>query len=134
MNSQNTKWSKITDKIPQRYPFLMVDDIICISKDKIRTKKAVSYGDYMLSSGTFFLENMAQSASALLGGGDKKYDNMYLASIDSAKIMRVPRAGERIETEVVIVVAAGSLIRVSAVSYGADSEKLAEAVMVLYAS
>lgn len=138
MNALKSECSTIMEWLPQRYPFLLVDCVVELEEEYIRTRKCVSAEDYLKESGSYLIENMAQSASALFGyrnrNSNQNIKNMYLAAIDEARIERLPYVGEVIETEVNVVIAVGTLARVRAVSYGEKHKKIGEAGLVLYIS
>lgn len=138
MDDLKPEYNTIMEWLPQRYPFLLVDCVIEVEEEYIRTRKCVSAGDYLKESGNYLIENMAQSASALFGyrnrNSNRIIENMYLAAIEEAEINRLPCVGEVIETEVNVVIAIGTLARVKAVSYGENHKKIGEAGLVLYIS
>ena len=101
--------------IPQSYPFLLIDRILQASEHHILTERSVSEGDLLTASGSYLLENMAQSASALLGFRyhDAPPDLLYLAEIRSARICCCPSPGDSVRTDVSISLAVGGFARVS---------------------
>ena len=102
-------------QIPQSYPFVLVDRILELSEDHIRTERSVSEGDLLAVSGSYLIENMAQSSSALLGFRyrDDPPDRLYLADIKSAQIRFCPSPGDYIRTDVSIQLAVGGFAKVS---------------------
>lgn len=138
MSWQNGNLSDLRELVPQRPPFLFVDGISELSEEQILTEKLITAGDYVTLSGSFLVEHMAQSASALFGYRfrEKHCEHMYLAGIDEARIFRMLRPGETVYTEVSVVIAAGSLARVKCKSYVTtelgEQELVASAVLILY--
>lgn len=123
--------------LPQRPPFLLVDRIRELSEERICTERAVTTEDFLTVSGNYLIENMAQSASALFGYRrliqKRNYEHMYLAAIDESLISRLPEPGDRLVTEIEVVITAGSLARVKGKSYLED-EVVATSTLVLYVS
>lgn len=109
------KYESYPLQIPQAYPFVLVDRISEVSENHIRTERSVSEGDLLTISGSYLLENMAQSASALLSFRyrDDPPDLLYLAEIRSAQIRCCPSPGDCIRTDVSIQLAVGGFARVS---------------------
>lgn len=138
MNGQNGNRYDVRDLIPQRYPFLLVDCILELSDDRILTKKQIADGDYLAISGSFLIEHMAQSASALFGYRfrEKSCEHLYLAGIEDANIVHRSRAGETLFTEVVVVIAVANLAKVQCRSYVhpsmAEQDMAGFATLVLY--
>lgn len=98
--------------IPQRPPFVAVDTLLYCDKEVTRTafqvaeKSLFLQGDRLSEAG--MVENMAQSCAVRMG-----YINTYLshdsiklgfiASILNMRIHRLPRVGDRIETEILVL-------------------------------
>lgn len=118
----STKW------IPQRYPFTFIDQIYELSDEYAKSKRVVTTNDSLTLSGSYLIENMVQTASALFGYRNRNQipDEMYLAGIDTATIHRCPKPGECLETEVKLVIAAGKFARVSCQCFvtGTDEPEL----------
>lgn len=102
-------------QIPQAYPFLLVDRIVELSENRVQTERSVSEGDLLAVSENYLLENMAQSASALLGFRYRNNppDLLFLAEIRSSRIHCCPTPGDYIRTDVSIPLAVGGFARAS---------------------
>ena len=133
------------DFMPQRQPFLMIDRILELSRERICTVRKVTEGDCLTASASYMLENMAQSASALFGYRNSKSAETYLAGIETAKVPWLPEPGDAIVTEVEVELAIGNLAKVRCTSQirrqgneikGSEDEEdgKATAVMILYMS
>lgn len=123
--------------IPQRHPFVLIDRIYTLTENYARTGKAITAGDMLTLSGSYLIENMAQSASALFQyrfreampkelpctGAEPSPGEMYLAGIDHAKVKRCPLPGEYLETEVKLVIAIGGLARVTCQCFVVDENR-----------
>lgn len=134
MNNYN-----LLDFILHRPPFLFVDSILDLSDEYVRTQRTITVGDYLIVSGTYVIENMAQSAAALFGyrnrNQKKKCNHMYLASIESAQVERSLREGEILVTEVRVILAIGNWGRVECESFvemGEKREYVANGTLTLY--
>ena len=109
----------VMDWIPQRYPMLYVDTIVRISEEFVCTRRAVTEGDGISVSGTYLLENMAQSAAVLCGYRSRHREStaVYLGNIDHAQVLRCPKAGDCIETEVCLEIAIAGMAKVRCKSF-----------------
>lgn len=101
-------------RLPQSYPFLLIDRILQVSENGILTERSVSEGDPLTASGNYLLENMAQSASAFFGfqHRDTPPDLLYLAEIRNARIHCCPSPGDSVRTDVTLSLAVGGFARV----------------------
>ncbi len=125
-------------QIPQAYPFILVDRILELSENHIKTERSVSEGDLLAVSESYLLENMAQSASALLGFRyrDNLPDLLYLAEVRSSRVRSCPAPGDCIRTDVSLLLAVGGFARVSCHSLirrtpCADWSPIGDAVLTL---
>lgn len=98
----------ITQLIPQRQPFVMVDRIVsCDATDAVAeftVREDNIFLDDMLLSAAGIIENMAQSCAARMGcismmaGGPIKIG--YIGDIRNCTVNRQPRQGEVLTTHV----------------------------------
>lgn len=107
----------ITDLIPQRSPFIMVDRVVSCDGDDTVTEFIVR-GDNIFLDGeklstTGVMENMAQSCAARMGclnmmnGESMKIG--FIGDIRKCAFLKEPRIGERITTFVHVLEDVGSL-------------------------
>lgn len=98
----------IIDYLPQRYPFILVDEILYTDSETTKTSFTVSAGHVLLEGNTLteagIVENMAQTAAA--GEGKKAelanitLNGGYLVSINNLKISTLPAINDRLITEI----------------------------------
>jgi len=99
----------ITSLIPQREPMIMIDKIIGHSDEKtvtsliIRKTNIFVEEDFFRSSG--LMEHIAQSSAARMGMETIKQGKKpllgYIASIKNLSIIRLPKIGETILTDII---------------------------------
>ena len=99
----------ITSLIPQREPMIMIDKIIGHSDEKtvtsliIRKTNIFVEEDFFPSSG--LMEHIAQSSAARMGMETIKQGKKpllgYIASIKNLSIIRLPKIGETILTDII---------------------------------
>ena len=98
--------------IPQRPPFVMVDDILYCDLELCKTEFHIREDNLLVCNGTFLeaglMENMAQSCAARIGYVCVciKHEPIRVGVIGAVKnfhIFRRPRVGEVLQTEVVPV-------------------------------
>ncbi len=107
---------KILDKLPHRYPFLLVDRVLELELNKrIRALKNVSINEPYFQGhfphrpvmpGVLMLEALAQAAALLAfeSTGDGVDENMviYFAGIDGARFKRPVEPGDQLILEVTL--------------------------------
>ncbi len=105
---------KILEVLPHRYPFLLVDRIVEIEKNKrIVGIKNVTYNEpfFMghfpaqpIMPGVLLVEAMAQTGAVLfLYGSEEKGKIVYLAGVDKARFRRPVTPGDQLRIEVSII-------------------------------
>lgn len=110
MISGNMTQTEITAYIPQRAPFVMVDEVLQADEQITRTNFTIREGHLFVNDGHFIepglVENMAQSAGS---GTGYRYQQKgervpvgYIGAIKKLKIDKLPRVGDTITTEVSI--------------------------------
>ena len=98
---------KVTDYLPHRYPFLFVDRVVDISKDKIIAVKNVSTNEHYFTGhfpnepimpGVLIIESLAQTCAILAFKVNNKKPNdgysVYLSGVDKAKFRHPVRPGD----------------------------------------
>ena len=104
-----TSTANITDFIPQRPPFVMIDDIVSADDAVSRTTFTVREGHLFVDGGVFtepgLVENMAQTAAA--GTGYKAQQEGkpapvgFIGALKNLKVDQLPKVGDTLTTDVV---------------------------------
>ena len=104
--------------MPQRYPFLMIDTVLELSRERVCTGKKVTEGDALTVSASYMMENMAQSASVLFGyRSQAACRQTELAGVEEADVPCLPAPGDVVMTEVTVELAVGNLAKVRCESH-----------------
>ncbi len=117
---------EIMERIPHRYPFLLVDRVIDINeeKTKIVAYKNVTVNEQFFNGhfpghpimpGVLVIEGLAQALGVLVMG-DLKDQVPYYASIDNCKFKAPVRPGDKLVYEVEVVRIKGKMIKASGVA------------------
>ncbi|MDR2899978.1 MAG: 3-hydroxyacyl-ACP dehydratase FabZ [Treponema sp.] len=129
--------NEIEQLLPHRTPFLFVDELVEVSKEKITAKHVFTesefffkghFPEYPVVPGVILVETMAQSGGAGLRklgvlGGD---DLFFLASVDKVKFRRQVRPGDEVRSEIENLRVSSRMIKQSGKCYVGD-ELAAEA-------
>lgn len=99
----------VTDYIPQRKPFVMIDAIQAIDDTSVMTVLSPKEDNVLVSDGYFtsggMMENIAQSAAFFAGYSYKQKGEAvplgFITSIKNLKISKFPEVGETLSTKVV---------------------------------
>ncbi|MBN2165422.1 MAG: hypothetical protein JW717_04020 [Marinilabiliaceae bacterium] len=101
----------IEDLVPQRNPFLFVDEVIAYNNNSIITRFEVKDDNILLDRGvlleTALVENMAQSAAALEGfnarvnGCEVKVG--FIGSVKKFNVFEQVKLGDVLETEIKVI-------------------------------
>jgi 3-hydroxyacyl-[acyl-carrier-protein] dehydratase len=127
---------KITDILPHRYPFLMIDGIISRGEDEVITFKNVSYNEPQFQGhfpnnpimpGVLILEGMAQSAGLITLVPGK---TPLFIGADKVRFRRSIKPGDKIIYDVKIVGKHLGMISVEATATVND-ELCAKATLLL---
>lgn len=93
----------------QQPPFRYVDELICYKEGFARTRYTVPYENMLVEDGRFtsagVMEHMAQSSAARVGYEAKYISHIpvhigFIGQIKNFEVIRSPRSGETLETEV----------------------------------
>lgn len=132
------KGKDIERLIPQRYPFVMVDEFEQCGDQQAATALTVRGNNYfVISDGsmaeTGVIEHIAQSCSALAGAKatDGKTPVGMIAEIKHFSISRRPKAGERLETTVTFGLSFGPMTLAHG-STAIGGEPIAEADLKIF--
>ncbi len=102
----------IQDFIPQRPPFIMIDNLIEASKDLFKTDFRILPENIFIENGKLrefaMIENIAQSSSAGLALTKKHPANKkpegYLGAVSKLKLYELPQVNDKIYTIVKLIV------------------------------
>jgi 3-hydroxyacyl-[acyl-carrier-protein] dehydratase len=117
---------EIMERLPHRYPFLLVDRVIEINeeKTKIVAYKNVTINEQFFNGhfpghpimpGVLVIEGLAQALGVLVMG-DLKDAVPYYASIDNCKFKAPVRPGDKLVYEVEIVKIKGKMVKATGVA------------------
>ncbi len=102
---------KVKYLIPQRFPFVMVDELLDYSETSLTSQFLVTSENIFSQKDTFvetgIIEHMAQSVALHTGYQyyllNKKAPTGYIGSIKNVSILRLPKINETLETKIVIL-------------------------------
>jgi 3-hydroxyacyl-[acyl-carrier-protein] dehydratase len=129
---------QIIKLIPHRYPILLVDKVIEVTKDKIVAVKNVTFNephfmghfpDKPIMPGVLIIEAMAQAGAIMVmnsGTFNPEENLVYFMSIDGAKFRKPVIPGDVLELHIKTVQARIPVWKMSAVAK-VDGQKVAEA-------
>ena len=97
----------VTDLLPQKYPFRMVDMLLFADEGRIVTTFLISSKNVLVHEDQFteggMIENMAQSAAAGTGYFFARQNAAipigYIGAVKNVKIIKLARTGDEITTE-----------------------------------
>ena len=102
---------KVKDLIPQKEPFVMVDELLLYTEENLRSRFTVNPANLFVENNFFvesgIIEHMAQSVALHTGYQfflqNKIAPAGYIGSIKNIEINRLPKTGESLETNVEII-------------------------------
>lgn len=124
--------------LPIRFPFLMVDRVLEISKDAIKTLKNVTINEPFFAGhfpnepvmpGSLILEGMAQTAGLLLSTLTQNKTG-YLAGVDEARFRKKVVPGDTLIYEARLIKRRENLSKTH-VTATVNGERVAEAIILL---
>ena len=129
---------EIQNYIPQRPPFVMVDNLLNASAYRFETDFSILPGNIFLDANELrefaLIENIAQSSSVGLAIGNRFKGNSkpdgYLGAISKLKLYGLPRLGDTIYTVVEVLAQFENMFLVKGVNY-LDNRVLMECEMKL---
>ncbi|HBK71976.1 MAG TPA: hypothetical protein DDZ39_10045 [Flavobacteriaceae bacterium] len=97
--------------IPQKYPFVMVDELLHYSHKDVVSSLTISADNIFTKSNTFtepgLIEHMAQTVALHTGYQffllNKPAPTGYIGSIKSVEILKLPRLNDRLITTVTVL-------------------------------
>lgn len=107
------EWS-IDELIPQKAPFVFVDEVLSFSKTEVCTQFKIKEGATLVNKGKLeeaaLIENIAQTAAALEGCNAKANKGQvkvgFIGSVKKLSINRAAKVGEILQTELKIITTA----------------------------
>lgn len=105
-----TSKDNILSLIPQRPPFVMIDELIYSDERMSRTGLLVREDNIFVRDQRFrepgLVENIAQAAAARMGYVSQIENRPvpvgYIGSVKNLEILELPRLGDKLETEIII--------------------------------
>lgn len=108
--------SRVTDLIPHRAPWLLVDRVISVDAEKVEAEKRLSQGDPLVGESLgemLVVEALAQTAACLEGSERGAHRGMLVAA-SGFQFARRPRAGETLSLSAERLAKMGALAKVRA--------------------
>jgi 3-hydroxyacyl-[acyl-carrier-protein] dehydratase len=111
--------SEIKERIPHRYPFLLVDRVTKIEETRLEAYKNVTaneeffnghFPEYPIMPGVLIIEGMAQSLGLLVNKDAEPMTPLF-ASIDGAKFKKQVVPGDKLVYEVEIIMARRGIVK-----------------------
>lgn len=134
-----TALENITDYIPQRAPFVMVDHVLVAEGNISKTSFAVKEDNLFVTNGVFtvpgLVENMAQTAAA--GTGYRYHQNGevvpvgFIGQVKNLKVFTLPKVGDVLNTEITVTHTMLSVHVVQAAVYVGET-KIASCEMKIF--
>ena len=109
--------------LPQRPPFVMIDEFLSYSPETVQTALTVCESNIFFEDGCLsaegLMENFAQTCAARIGYINKyilhKDVNIgYIGAVKNWALNRLPREGERIVTQIDVIQEIGPMVKVKA--------------------
>lgn len=109
--------------LPQRPPFVMIDEFLSYSPETVQTALTVSGGNIFFEDGCLsaegLMENFAQTCAARIGYINKyilhKDVNIgYIGAVKNWVLTRLPREGEKVVTRIDVIQEIGPMVKVKA--------------------
>lgn len=102
---------KVKKLIPQKEPFVMVDELLTYTEDNLKSRFRVASNNIFVEDNYFvesgIIEHMAQSVALHTGYQfflkNKPAPTGYIGSIKNVIINRLPKTGESLETTINII-------------------------------
>ena len=123
--------------IPQRDPFIMVDNLLCAGDGKIETDFLILPGNLFLQDGVLseyaLVENIAQSCAAglrFIAGSGHLPDDGLIGAVSRLKLYGRPVEGDTLHTVVTLLGRFANLVQVKGENY-CHGEKLLECELKL---
>ncbi len=141
MNTLYNHYS-ITDFIPQRAPFIMVDKVIVCEEKLFKTTFEVKEDNLFLEKGILsesaILENIAQTCAAGMGCYSKmntkeEVKTGFIGSINKVEVFAPAHSGDTIHTEVTILQQLGNIFLIEGIAKTEKNQVLVKCQMKIVA-
>lgn len=102
----------ITQYIPQRKPFIMIDELVSCDEGKFETRFEVLADNVLCKDGTLsesaMVENVAQSCAAGFGyiktqSGERGDGLGFIGAVSKLKNHQLPKAGDQLNTQIEVL-------------------------------
>ena len=101
-------FNQVFSLIPQRPPFVMIDELIAAGESDCSTKFLIKPGNILLEGENFsaagLVENIAQTAAARAGylatQQQQPVKKGFIGAVSNLRISRLPRVNEILETDI----------------------------------
>ncbi len=128
----------IESYIPQRVPFIMIDNLVEATNETFKTDFRILPDNIFIENGVFrefgLIENIAQSSSAGLAltkmDAGKKAIEGFIGGISKLKLYELPAVNDTIHTTVTLIAQLENMFLVRGENY-ANGKKLLECEMKL---
>jgi 3-hydroxyacyl-[acyl-carrier-protein] dehydratase len=126
----------ITDYIPHRAPFIMVDNLVQVTKERFESDFYIAEDNVLVKDGFFqeggLIENIAQTCAASFGFIDRAGDGEpaigFIGAVSRLQLFDLPAAGHKINTIVTPTHQLGNIFMVTGRNY-LDGKMLLECEM-----
>ncbi|MGB1268922.1 MAG: hypothetical protein ACPG45_04235 [Flavobacteriaceae bacterium] len=137
MNLLQHTITEVSHLIPQKEPFVMVDSLVFFSETKIVSNFTITLDNIFLKETVFtesgIIENMAQTVALHTGYDffrrDEQPPTGYIGAIKKVNLYGLPKLGETITTEAIILQEFMGVTMVSVKVVNLDGEELATSEM-----
>lgn len=128
----------IEELLPQKTPFVMVDELVHYQSDMAETLFAIKESNVLVKDGVFstsgLLENVAQTSAARIGYYYKYVLHQpvqvgFIGAIRDFNVYRHPKVGEQIHTRIHIIAEAFGMVAFGATVYDAEEKVIAKGEM-----
>ena len=132
----------IKELIPQRFPILMVDELVEVAQDQATARLQLTQDNFFMDevgllSEAGLIEHMAQSASAMVGyehklAGGTRPPVGYIAEVKRFECLKRPASGQTILTTVTRNLQVGDVTIITTQCTDQDGELLARTQMKIF--
>ena len=116
--------------IPQRPPFVFVDELLCASQEEVHTAFCITEGNPLAINGVLTLaglmEHAAQTCAMRAGWIQHSLKQTirigYIGAIKQMQATRLPQVGERLETKAKVVQEVANISLLDCTTYVGDEQ------------
>ena len=100
----------ISSLIPQRSPFVMIDELLCSNENSATTQFLISDNNVLVEDNYFqepgLIENIAQTAAAKVGYeaavAETQAPKGFIGAVHNLEIFQLPKVNDTIQTEIIV--------------------------------